>query len=138
MTTYQEVWNLFKAIGRVNDTDLPTSDEGIYAIINASRMTYNSYLDSCVDGFIELLQDDTTETFNKDMIEKEKQFLAECIKLTIIVNMYSQFVSDMQVFQSSIGVRDYRSQVSSRETLVKLQEKRIDELLSKLADEFEE
>lgn len=137
MTTYQEIWDLFKALGRVNNTDLPTSDMGIYATINVSRMAYNSYLDSCIDNFALLEQDDTTELFNKDMAENEKQFFAECIKLIIVKNMYSQFVSDMQVFQSSIGVRDYRSQVASRETLVKLQEQRIDELLDKLADELE-
>lgn len=137
MTTYQEVWNLFKAIGRVNATDLPSSDSGRYALINASRMFYNENLEVIRDDYVELLQDDNLEEFNQVLGDRYKELFAECMKLITVKNMTSQFISDSQIYQSSMGVRDYRSQIASRELQVTMQENRIDELLNKIADSLE-
>ena len=138
MTTYQEVWDMFNSLGRVNDTDLPATQEGVYGVIDSARILFNGYLKECVGGFILLEQDDLTETFSQKLSDSYKELLAECVKLVIVRNMFSQFISDSQVFQTSIGVRDYRSQYSSRETLVKMQEDRVDKLAMKLADLLED
>lgn len=137
MTTYQEVWDLFKAIGRVNVTDLPTSDKGRYALINAGRICYNDSLEVILDEYEELKQDDALEEFNQDLSDKFKELLAECIKLVNVRNMTSQFISDSQIYQSSMGVRDYRSQIASRENQVIMQEKRVDSLINKIANSLE-
>lgn len=137
MTTYQEVWDLFKAIGRVNVTDLPTSDNGRYALINAGRICYNDNLEVILDEYVELEQDDILEEFSQDLKDKFKELLAECIKLVNVRNMTSQFISDSQIYQSSMGVRDYRSQIASRENQVIMQEKRVNSLLNKIASSLE-
>ena len=138
MTTYQEVWDMFNSLGRVNDTDLPTTSEGVYRLIDNARILFNGYLKGCVVGFIELGQDDLTETFTQNLDDSYKELLVECIKLVIVRNMFSQFISDSEVFQTSIGVRNYRSQYASRGTLVKMQENRIDKLVMRLADLLED
>lgn len=138
MTTYQEVWDMFNSLGRVNDTDLPATEEGVYRVIDNARILFNGYLKECVMGFVELEQDDLMEAFSQNLGDSYKELLAECIKLVIVRNMFSQFISDSQVFQTSMGVRDYRSQYSSREMLVRMQEDRIDKLVMRLADLLED
>lgn len=117
---------------RVNEYDLPVSDEGIYQLIHKACDIYNDVMELEEGQMIEF--DDMVEEISIDLDRKHLNLFVEIISYLIYQGMFSQFVSDSSVYQSSMGIRDYKSQYDSRKELVDNSKEKIDYLASRLND----
>lgn len=130
-TTYAEIWDKFETIARFDEYDLPTTIDGRRKLINASVDIFN------IKRFDELECDNTLDEINRQLTPQEIMLLVHCMKLQVCHNIYSDFTTTYSMYQKEVGFKDYKAQVDSRETLIKLQENVVDDIVFSMTEDFE-
>lgn len=130
--TYDDIYKLFLDIVRTDDFNLPQTTEGQIALINAGRLIFNNKL------FTNISQDDTEETFSKELTDNQALLLANCMKLVCFDNLLADFVSTYSMFQKEIGFKDYAGQLRGRELYVQRQEAVINSLVFSMMEDYEQ
>lgn len=130
MTTYDDIYEYFQGITKVGELDLPTTTDEQKALIHDGVEEYNTRMAK------EIVCNDEIEQVSPELTEKEIRFISECMKLRVFQAMLEDFVSVWEVFQNDLGRRDYKSQVSAREYLIKRQEEVLSRLLYRVYDEY--
>lgn len=114
MTTYDEIWSCFIDICNIDRELLPQTDEGKYILINSSARNYNTFIDK---SEIKIKCDNLTEQINISLDDNRILILAYCMRYTFQENALQDFISIWGGFVGSdVGVKDYRAQVTSRES----------------------
>ncbi len=133
MTTFDEIYGYFNSISNgIDNYYLPTTIEGQYQLISNGRMIYNNRL------FTNLKQDNTLEIFDSELNENRIMLLGHCMKLHCLIYMLDDFLSTMSVFQKDIGVKDYKSQVDSKQRRVDDENKIIDNIVFSMSESYGE
>lgn len=130
-TSYDTIYSLFMDISKTDDFNLPQTDDGRYALINAGRLIFNNKL------FSNLQQYDIMEEFNKELNGNQMLLLANCMKLVCFNNLWGDFVSTYSMFQKEIGFKDYSSQLRGRESYAVRQEQVVNALVFSLMEDYE-
>lgn len=132
-TTYDELYSYFIRNTKLNELDLPSTIEGQVALIHDGKIEYNIRLRM---NSASLECDDTLEALNEQLNDANKVFICECMKLGVLKNMVTDFVSTWETFQNDIGRKYYKDQLNGRQKLVEDQEKRLDSLKLAIFDEY--
>lgn len=112
MLTYDSVWEAFLDNYKVNDYDLPTSDERIYQDIkNAVRM-YNNRLRT------KLVANDDTEAVEGTSCEDALHIIAQYIRLIYLQNQKVLLQSLYQPISQDVGIKNYTSQMNAIQTSI--------------------
>lgn len=130
MTTYDDIYEYFQGITKVGELDLPTTTEEQKMLVHDGIEEYNIRMAK------DVVCNDEMEQVLPELTEAEIRFVSECMKLRVFQTMLEDFVSVWEVFQNDLGRRDYKSQVSAREHLIKRQEEVLNRLLYRTYDEY--
>lgn len=130
MTTYDTVWETFLNKCKIDDLDLPTSEEAIYRTIKNAILTFNMKLEDNLSG------DNENEVLSRELNNNELLLLAHCIRLIILENQLIYFSSTFSPFAKEIGVRNLGNQMNRLENLVQREDNIIDSIVIKMTDDF--
>lgn len=130
MTTYDDIYEYFQGITKVGELDLPTTTEEQKTLVHDGIEEYNIRMAK------DVVCNDEMEQVLPELTEAEIRFVSECMKLRVFQTMLEDFVSVWEVFQNDLGRRDYKSQVSAREHLIKRQEEVLNRLMYRTYDEY--
>lgn len=130
MTTYDELWAAFLNKTKINDLDLPQTDQQIYDTIHNAVRAFNNRLQD------NLSYDDATETFGRELTDNEILLLTHFIRLIILENQLIYFSNLWNPFTKEIGLKNFGDQLKRLETLVENESKRIDSIIINMADDY--
>lgn len=130
MTTYDTVWETFLNKCKIDDLDLPTSDEAIYRTIQNAILTFNMKLEDNLSG------DNENEVLSRELNNNELLLLAHCIRLIILENQLIYFSGTFNPFTKEIGTRNFGNQLNRLEGLVQREDDIIDSIVIKMTDDF--
>jgi len=130
MTTYDTVWETFLNKCKIDDLDLPTSDEAIYRTIQNAILTFNMKLEDNLSG------DNENEVLSRELNNNELLLLAHCIRLIILENQLIYFSGTFNPFTKEIGTRNFGNQLNRLEGLVRREDDIIDSIVIKMTDDF--
>lgn len=130
MTTYDTVWETFLNKCKIDDLDLPTSEEAIYRTIKNAILTFNMKLEDNLSG------DNENEVLSRELNNNELLLLAHCIRLIILENQLIYFSGTFSPFAKEIGVRNLGNQMNRLENLVQREDNIIDSIVIKMTDDF--
>ena len=130
MTTYDDVWTSFRNKCKIDDLDLPTSNEAIYDTIYNSILIFNNKLEDNLSG------DNTSEMLNRELTGNELLVLSYSIRLIILENQLIYYSATFSPFTKEIGTRNLAKQMSSLQYLVEREDQKIDAILLKMIDYF--
>lgn len=130
-TSYDEIYTLFLDISRTDDFNLPQSDDGRYALINAGRLIYNNKL------FKSLGQNDMMEELTEELNGNQMLLLANCMKLVCFDNLLGDFISTYSMFQKEVGFKDYSAQLKGRSAYVDKQTQVVRDLVFSMMTDYE-
>lgn len=130
-TTYDQLYEKFSSIAKFSNLSLPSTVEGQYNLIRDGLDIYNSRMDD------NLICDNTTETINQELTSQQINLFANCMKLQVINNIYSEFVDTYSMYQKEIGFKDYKSQIDGKLSLITNQENIVNELVFSMKDDYE-
>lgn len=129
-TTYKDIWKKVETIMDVDDYEIPSTLDGRLNLIETGIDIYNE------KAYDELSYDRNVEEVGRQLTSNQMAAVANCIKLQTALNMLSNFSSTYSMYQSDIGIRDYKSQVSARQDLVDRQERIVGNLLFAMCEDF--
>lgn len=130
MLTYDDVWSSFLDNYKVNDYDLPTTDQAIYNDIRNAVMLYNNRLRT------KFICDDASEVIIGAETEDERLLIAHYIRLTFLMNEKTLYESLYQPIAPDIGVRTNNSQMNSLEKSISRQEDFIEKFIFNTQEDF--
>lgn len=135
MLTYDEIWKTFLDNYKVNDEDLPQTDQAIYNDIQNAVAIYNNRVRA------EVVADDATEEitgeFPKILTKTDTRLLiAHILKLVFDLNRLTLYESLYRPFSQDVGVRTYNSQMNSLRNSVQRQELYIEKFLFNAQEDF--
>ena len=122
-TTFDEVYDIFMSITKVDKYSLPATDERRYSLINVGRMRYNAR------KFDNIQQDNLAEQFDRILKDEEKLLLAHFMSLITYENMVSEFASMISVETKDNALKDYKAQLTGRQALVESENQVIKQML---------
>lgn len=128
-TTYDEVYTLFHTITKVDECSLPSTEEGIYLLINSARIMFNRKL------YDKLEQDNTMETFDRELNDNEVLLMVFCLRLITFMNMFSELSSMISMSTKDTAIKDYKSQSTARRQLIFDEKKNIDNLVLSMMED---
>ena len=130
-TTYDELWEKFKSITRVDEYEIPSTLEGIKKLVENGCDIY------CQKAYDEYLTyDSEAEVLSKALNKNSISAIANAMKWQVSLNMLSEFVSVWSVYQNDTGVRDYNSQVKAKQEFADRQEKILNQLIFAICEDF--
>lgn len=127
-TTYDDIYSCFLDNCRVDNSCLPVTDKGKYAMIRNGCKIYNSKMEDS----IVLKADDLTETINVELDDARLLVLAYCLKLNYHENDLTEFTSVWSLYQKEIGFKDYSYQIKAKEANIERTEQKITELVTNI------
>lgn len=130
-TTYEEIWNKFESISKFDQYDLPFTVDGRRKLIVSGVDIFNQRL------FDELQCDNKLDEVGRQLTQQEIYLVANCIKLQVCNNLYTDFATTYSMYQKEVGFKDYKAQINARETMVKMQEKTIDSIVFSMLEDYE-
>ena len=130
MLTYDEVWSTFLDNYKVNPRDLPQDNPTIYQDIRNAVMQFNNRLRT------EAQCDDVTETITGVDTNDDRLLIAQYIKLAYLINSKTLYETLYQPMTADVGLRNYRTQVTSLETSIKRQEETIEKIIFNSREDF--
>ena len=126
-TSYDDIFTCFLENCKIQNKNLPSTDEGKYAMIHNACRHYTNKMEE------EALKcDDILETIDKELDDSRLLILAYCIKLVYLENAVTEFTDVFSVFQKEIGIKDYQAQVKARQYNVSTTEHKIIELMTNM------
>lgn len=130
MFTYDQIWETFLENYKVDDADLPQSNEDIYKdIYNAVLLFNNRMRTKCKC-------DDLTEVVEGLESEDDLLILCHYIKLVFLSNELNYYESLWQPFSSDVGLKNFNSQLKSLKSSVERQDKLIDNYIINAMEDF--
>lgn len=131
--SFDDIYTVFMDISRIDEFMLPRTPEGMYALLEQGIDRYSIYYDNAK----EIVFDRITETLNTEIEYEDVQIIANYMLLIVYEKIRDEFISTYDVLVDDIGIRSYKSQVDAKETVIELQNKKIQKLLLKLSDNFD-
>lgn len=132
-TNYTDLYKFFIRQTKVNNNDLPSTEQGQKDLINDGVMEFNIRLRI---GKEKLKCDDMLEELNEELEEEFFMFLSECMTLIVYKNMLQEYVSTWESFQNDVGRKYYKDQLNGKQQLINEQENRLKYLKLAISDEF--
>ncbi|WP_405101433.1 hypothetical protein [Oceanobacillus sp. FSL H7-0719] len=129
-TSYDLLWSTFLAKCKVDDLDLPNSEEAIYDTIQNAVLAFNNKLED------DLLADNTTELLNRELSGDELLLLSHCIRIIILENQLIYFSASFSPFTKEIGARNLGNQMNRLEYLIDREDDKIHSIIVKMTDDF--
>lgn len=129
-TSYDDVWSSFRNKCKIDDLDLPSSDQAIYDTIQNAILHFNIKLEDNLTG------DNTTESLSRELDGDELLLLSHCIRLIILENQLIYFSGTFSPFTKEIGSRNLGNQMVRLENLVKREDDKIQSIIIKMTDDF--
>lgn len=132
-TTYTDLYKFFIRQTKVNNNDLPSSEESQKNLINDGVMEFNIRLRI---GKEKLQCDDALEELNEKLSNEFFMFLSECMTLIVYKNMLQEYVSTWETFQNDIGRKYYKDQLNGKQKMIEDQEIRLKSLKLAISEEY--
>ncbi|WP_339198559.1 hypothetical protein MKY95_10120 [Paenibacillus sp. FSL P4-0176] len=130
MTSYDEIYEEFLSRCKVDDIDLPDTNEKIYAVIRSAVRDFNNKMRT------QIMCDDELESVNQKLSDDDLLILAHYLRLNFLRNQLIHFSSTWQPFAKDIGLKNFQSQLKALETLVSNEKENIKELIVNTLDDF--
>jgi hypothetical protein len=130
MTSYDIIWTTFLENCKVDDIDLPQTDDKMYEAIKNAVLHFNNRLRDTLQC------DDTNEQVSRDLTDDDLLILAHYIRYIFLKNQHTYFINLWQPFQKEIGLKNYKTQVDSLEMSMKMEKGEIEELIMNKADDY--
>jgi hypothetical protein len=130
MTSYDEIYEEFLSRCKVDDIDLPNTNERIYAFIKTAVRDYNNRLRTSI------VCNDESELVNKTLDDDEILILSHFLRLNFLKNQLIYFSSTWQPFAKDIGLKNFQAQLKSQELLVATEKDEIDSIIINTLDDF--
>jgi len=132
MLTYDAVWKTFLDNFKVNDEDLPSDDnhERIYQDIRNAVMRLNNRLRTKLEC------DDEIEVINGTDSDDYLFLIAHYIRLIYLINEKTLYESLYQPISQDVGIKNYRTQMSSLESSIKRQQSDIESFIFNMSEDF--
>lgn len=132
-TNYTDLYKFFIRQTKVNNNDLPSTEQGQKDLINDGVMEFNIRLRI---GKEKLRCDDMLEELSEELTDEFFMFLSECMTLIVYKNMLQEYVSTWESFQNDVGRKYYKDQLNGKQQLINEQENRLKYLKLAISDEF--
>lgn len=120
MLTYDSIWMAFLDNYKVNDYDLPTSEERIYNDIRNAVRQYNNRMQA------KLKCNDDIESVEGTSCEDDMHLIAQYIRLTYLNNQKVLLQSLYQPISQDVGIKNYTSQLNAIQNTITNAEDDID------------
>lgn len=130
MTTYDEVWRLFLSVAKMPQYDLPNTDRQIYDLVEHATLLYNNQIGT------NIIANEATESFDKDLSGNEKLIIAHYIRLMVLQNQLTFFQTTYQPFAKDITMSNFNTQLRTLQKSVESEEETILDLLANSEDDF--
>lgn len=130
MLTYDDVWSTFLDNYKINPQDLPQDNLTIYQDIRNAVMRFNNRLRTNIQC------DDATETIVGAETNDDRLLIGHYIRLAYLINSKTLYETLYQPLASDVGIRNYRTQMSSLETSIKRQEETIEQFIFNTREDF--
>lgn len=128
--TYDELWATFLSNYKVNDADLPNTDEAIYSDIKNAVRFYNNRMRT------KLTLDNDYEVINGAESDDEVLIIAHYLRLVFLINEKTLYESLYQPISPDVGIRNYNTQVNSLENSISRQEEYIEKFILNTREDF--
>jgi hypothetical protein len=130
MTTYDIIWTKFFTICKIDNFNLPQTNEGIYNMIQNGVALYNNRLRDSLECTNE------TETVNRELNNDELLLVANFIKLSYLENEKNYFIDVWQPFAKDIQIHNYQATLKGKQEAVYTQEAEIDKLILNMQEDY--
>lgn len=130
MLTYDEIWMAFLDDYKINEKDLPDTDERVYNDINNAVRKFNNRLRT------ELKCDNVSETVDGTDSEDDLLLIAQYLKLIYLKNQKTLFESLYQPISQDVGIKNYSSQMNALEKSIIRQDEEIDFIILNTRSKF--
>ncbi|WP_368900850.1 hypothetical protein [Oceanobacillus oncorhynchi] len=130
MTDFDTVWSEFIVKNKMDEFDIPNTDEAIHKTIESAVRTFNTKLED------NLSCDLPSELFSRELNDEEINLLSHIIRLITLQNQLIYQSTMFIPFTQDIGTRNHANQMSRLEKLVEDEEKKIDAIMLKMVDEL--
>lgn len=130
MTSYDDIYQTFLNNCKVDDIDLPSTDEGRYEIIKNAVMHFNNRMRT------KIVCDNTTETVSEDLNDDYLLIIAHYIRYLFLVNERTYFESLWQPFQQDVGLKNFSTQLNSLKDSVTEEKNVIDRLIMNQEEDY--
>lgn len=136
-TQYDEIFECFLENCGYDRSEIPQSDDRRYSMIRNSVSLYNQKAKK-YEGRIQgdIICDDFMESLNKKLTSTELLILANILASVFCKSKLTEFTSIYGVFAKEMGFKDYKAQVSARESDVKRYEDEVSRLIEDEIDSF--
>lgn len=132
MFTFDDLWRSFLSVYKTEDSNLPTTPDTIYALIENAVRYYNNKMP------IQLTVDIPTEKITgSDDVDNTLIILAAILKLQMLENEHVYYTTLYQPFNSDNGIRNYQTNVLARQRSISAQELKVNELIFNLGGDWD-
>lgn len=107
MTTYDEIYDYFITNTKVDDLELPQTEQGKYNLIKNGVLLYNNKFRT------NITTDDLAEEISITLNGDQLMIIGQYMRVTILRNVLSYKNSIFTTFTKEIGVKFINSQVGS-------------------------
>lgn len=131
MTTYDDVYTYFISITKVDEYDVPSTEEGMYHLIDNGRLEFNLRRED------DLEVNDEDQELSRKLTGQELMLLGNCMRLVTFRNMLTDFTSNYSMFQKEVGYKDYKAQLEGRTWAIDRQERIISDILFAIQEDYQ-
>ena len=130
MLTYNDVWSTFLDNYKVDTKDISQTEEAVYNDIKNAVILYNNRMRT------NLICDNASETIANAKTDDERLLIAHYIRLVYLKNSKTLYETLYQPISPDVGIRNYRTQMSSLQTSIKDQESMIESFIFNMQEDF--
>lgn len=128
-TKFTTIWDRFEFISDgVDEYAMPSTIDRRVKLIKNSIAIYNqkTFKD------IKYINDE----LEQEISDVEIELIANIMLLKIYITMFNEFTSNYSMFQSEIGIKDYKAQVSARQANINRQQDIINNLVFSICEDY--
>lgn len=122
-TSYDEIFSMFMQNCKVDDIELPQTDQGKYDMIRNAVFHFNNRMGDNIK------LDDTLEKVNRKLSNNHLLLIIHYIRLSFLKNQLTQFSLTWQPFQKDIGLKNFSHQIRALTILIEDQERFIEQII---------
>lgn len=130
MLTYDSIWSTFLDDYKVNDADLPQTDERIYQDINNAVRKINNRLR------LKLFCNNDIEAVEGTSCNDHLILIAQYIRLIYLNNALVLYTSLYQPISPDVGIKNYSSQMVNLRQAILNQESDIEDYIFNMREDF--
>ncbi|BDR74187.1 hypothetical protein K144316041_p20260 (plasmid) [Clostridium tetani] len=132
VTTYDDIWTEFLVINKTESINLPQTENQIYDIIHSAIRHFNNKMHE--DGNLKF--NDEKEVLNRKLTDSEQIIIAHILKYYFLQNNLTYYTSLFKPFTKEIGLIHYKADVKSIEDAINREEKKINELIFNVSEDY--